>query len=167
MHHSDITWDDSGEAAIASFEKGAKVKAKILLLDVEKERVSLGIKQLTENPNKEAVSGMKKGATVTCTVQHTSKDGVEVVAEGGAKGFIKKIDVAKERKEQRPERFAEGDRIDAKILSVAKTGVLNLSIKALEIDQHNQAIAEYGSTDSGASLGDILGAALEDAGKKD
>ena len=167
VHHSDISWDEAGETAIAAFEKGAKIKAKILLLDVDKERVSLGIKQLTENPNKEAVSGMKKGATVTCTVQHTSKDGVEVIAEGGAKGFIKKVDVAKERKEQRPERFAEGDRIDAKILSVAKTGVLNLSIKALEIDQHNQAIAEYGSTDSGASLGDILGAALNEAGKKD
>jgi len=167
VHHSDIAWGESGETVIANYEKGAKVKAKILLLDVDKERVSLGIKQLTENPNKEAVSGMKKGATVTCTVQHTSKDGVEVVTESGAKGFIKKIDVAKERKEQRPERFAEGDRIDAKILSIAKTGVINLSIKALEIDQHNQAIAEYGSTDSGASLGDILGAALEGAGKKD
>jgi small subunit ribosomal protein S1 len=167
VHHSDISWGESGESVIATFEKGAKVKAKILLLDVEKERVSLGIKQLSDNPNKEAATGIKKNATVTCTVREIGKDGVDVEVEGGAKGYIKKVDVAKERKDQRPERFAAGDRVDAKVLSVSKSGVINLSIKALEIDQHNQAIAEFGSTDSGASLGDILGAALSEAKKKD
>ncbi len=165
VHHSDIAWGSSGEEAIKAFNKGDTIEAKILLVDVEKERVSLGIKQLSDAPAEQAMpEGVNKGATVTSTIQDISKDGLTVEMENNTQGFIKKIDIARERKEQRPERFAIGDRVDAKILSVdKKTGMVSLSIKALEIEQHKQAIKEYGSTDSGASLGDILGAALSEA----
>ncbi len=172
VHHSDISWDTSGEEAIKTFNKGDTVKAKILLIDPEKERVSLGIKQLEEAPANAATasssdSAGKKGKTITCTITDVSKDGITVETEDGGTGFIKKIDLSRERKEQRPERFAVGDRIDAKVTSTdRKSGSLNLSIKALEIEQHQKAIEEYGSSDSGASLGDILGAALSEAEDK-
>lgn len=166
VHHSDIAWGKSGEEAINSFKKGDKLSAKILVVDVEKERVSLGAKQLTENtaPVEEKAPSVKKGEVETCTITEVTKDGLEVKTEAGTEGFIKKVELSRERKEQRPERFAAGDRIDAKIIGVEKgTGKVQLSIKVLEIEQHKHAIAEYGSSDSGASLGDILGAALSEA----
>ncbi len=167
VHHSDIKWGKSGEEAISGFKKGEAVSAKILVIDVEKERVSLGIKQLSENPVEEVVSNTKKGEVETCTITEVTKDGLEVKLVSGAEGFIKKAELSRERKEQRPERFAAGDRIDAQIISVDKSsGKVQLSIKNLEIEQHKQAIAEFGSSDSGASLGDILGAALSEAGAK-
>jgi small subunit ribosomal protein S1 len=167
VHHSDIAWGKSGEEAISIYKKGDKVSAKILVVDVEKERVSLGIKQLTENPVEEKVSGLKKGEVETCTIIEVTKDGLEVKTEAGTEGFIKKAELSRERKEQRPERFAAGDRVDAKIISIDKsTGKIQLSIKVLEIEQHKHAIAEYGSSDSGASLGDILGAALNEASSR-
>jgi len=167
VHHSDISWSTSGEEAIKAYTKGGMVKAKILLIDPEKERVSLGIKQLEKAPATAALpEGVGKGETVTCTISEITKDGVQVELEGGAQGFIKKVEISRERKEQRPERFAVGDRVDAKIISTdKKTGKVSLSIKALEIEQHQRAIEEYGSSDSGASLGDILGAALSEAGQ--
>lgn len=170
VHHSDISWNASGEEAIRDYAKGAAVKAKILLIDAEKERVSLGIKQLKDAPAVEKTAAIAgKGETVTCTITEITKDGIQVDIEGGAHGFIKKAELSRERKEQRPERFAVGDRVDAKIVSAdKKTGKVNLSIKALEVEQHQRAIEEYGSSDSGASLGDILGAALSAAeGKKE
>ncbi len=173
VHHSDISWNTSGEEAIKAYSKGSNIKAKILLIDPEKERVSLGIKQLDSSGAPAAGSsaslpeGVGKGETVTCTITDVTKDGVEVDIEGGNKGFIKKAELSRERKEQRPERFAVGDRVDAKIISAdKKTGKVQLSIKALEMEQHQRAIEEYGSSDSGASLGDILGAALSEAGQK-
>lgn len=168
VHHSDISWSASGEEAIKDYTKGNMVKARILLIDAEKERVSLGIKQLDKAPATAAMpEGVDRGETVTCTITEVNKDGVEVELEGGVSGFIKKTEISRERKEQRPERFAVGDRVDAKIISAdKKTGKVSLSIKALEIEQHQRAIDEYGSSDSGASLGDILGAALSEANQK-
>lgn len=171
VHHSDISWSDSGEEAIKAYSKGDTVTAKVLLVDVEKERISLGIKQLEEGADpSSAVGEFKKGQVVTCNVSAVQKDGIEVSSgeEDKIISFIKRSDLSRDRQEQRPERFAVGDRVDAKITSVdKKNGKVNLSIKAYEVDEHKRAIEEYGSSDSGASLGAILGAALEEAGSTD
>ena len=167
VHHSDISWEQPGEEAIKAYKKGDKVKARILVVDIEKERISLGIKQLTENPAGDTLVGFKKNDVVTCTVTAVDKDGIEVDLGDGAKSYIKKNELARERQEQRPERFAVGDRVDAKIVSVdKKTMKVSVSIKLLEQDEHKRAIDEYGSSDSGASLGDILGAAIQEASAK-
>jgi small subunit ribosomal protein S1 len=170
VHHSDISWTMAGEEAIKSYKKGDKVKARILLVDIAKERISLGIKQLTESPNAEAMTQFAKNATVTCKVTAVEKDGIEVELSEGVKSFIKKSELSRDRQDQRPERFAVGDRVDAQVVSSdKKTGKVQVSIKALEMAEHKRAIEEYGSSDSGASLGDILGAAIEEAstgGKK-
>ncbi len=167
IHHSDLNWELTGEEAVNQFNKGDTVQAKILLIDPEKERISLGIKQLTENPKQEALDSFGKGQTITCEVTAVQDDGIEVKLGDDMIAFIKKSDLARERQEQRPNRFAVGDRVDAKITSVDnKNHKVNVSIRALELDQHKHAIEEYGSSDSGASLGDILGAALDEA-KKD
>lgn len=162
VHHSDISWNDSGEDAIKAYKKGDKITARILIVDIEKERISLGIKQMGDNPAGEVLGEFKKNQVVTCTVTEVQKDGVEVSVNENVKAFIKKADLSRERQDQRPERFSVGDRIDAKILTVdKKTSRLGLSIKALEMEEHKRAMDEYGSADSGASLGDILGAALQ------
>lgn len=167
VHYSDISWDKSGEEAVKDYKKGDIVKSRILAIDVEKERISLGIKQLENNKAAEAVEGLGKGATVTCTVTDVQPGGIELEVSDGLKTFVKKSDLSRDRQDQRPDRFAIGDRVDAKVTSLNKTeGKVNVSIKALELDQHKQAIEEYGSAESGASLGDILGAALDEA-KKD
>jgi small subunit ribosomal protein S1 len=173
VHLSDLSWDGNGEELLKGFTKGETVKVRILEMDPEKERVALGIKQLSgENPNKGKdsassgkggsgkIEGFEKNAVVTCTVTEITSGGIEVSA-GDMKGFIKKADLSRERSEQRPDRFAVGEKVDAKIITVdAKAGKLGLSIKAREIDEDKQAMKEFGSSDSGASLGDILGAAL-------
>ncbi len=165
VHLSDISWEMTGEEAVKSFKKGDMVTAKILDVDVDKERISLGLKQLTNDPFENATKGLKKGAVVTCVVTQVTDGGLEVsTAEGGATGFIRKGDLSRERSEQRVERFAVGEKVDAKIVQIdAKSRKLSLSIKAREMEEEKQAMAEYGSTDSGASLGDILGAALRQA----
>lgn len=162
IHESDISWENDGVELLKNYNKGDEVECKVLSIDIEKDRVALGIKQLTEEPEQSAVvDTYKKNMIVTCVVINTNNDGVEVSVDDNATGFIKKAELSAERSEQKSERFAEGDRIDAKIISIEKGGrKLNLSIKALEIDEREKAIKEYGSTDSGASLGDILGAAL-------
>ncbi|SNB67901.1 SSU ribosomal protein S1P [Arboricoccus pini] len=161
VHLSDIDWAEQGEEAIKRFNKGDMVKAVVLDVDVEKERISLGIKQLADDPFKEAVSGIQKGERVTCTVKEVNSGGVEVEVDGGATGFIRKAELSRDRDEQRPERFAVGEKVDARVINIdALNRRLTLSVKALEIADEKQAMAEYGSTDSGASLGDILGAAL-------
>ncbi len=161
VHHSDISWTVGGEDAVKDYNKDDVVKAKILLIDAEKERISLGIKQLDESG---AADQVKRGEQLTCEITAIEKDGIVVKLSDGGEGFIKKIDLSSERKEQRPERFAVGDRIDAKVMSTDKaTGRTLLSIKQLEIEQHKKAIREYGSSDSGATLGDILGVALSQA----
>lgn len=164
VHHSDISWTESGEEAIKSYKKGDMVKAKVLAIDVDKERISLGIKQLEDNPVESEMGGLKKGDAVTCTVTKVQDDGIEVKVSDHLTAFIKKAELSRDRQEQRPDRFAVGDRVDAKItmLDVAACKV-SVSIKALEVESQKRAIAEYGSADSGASLGDILGAALNEA----
>jgi len=175
IHHSDLSWTESGDAAIKNYKKGEMIKAKILAIDVEKERISLGVKQLSEAPEgaiqqsvnaSSSSSDVKKGTTVTCVVTEVHDDGITVKLADDSVSFIKKAEIARERQDQRTDRFAVGDRVDAKIVSVDKAGKANVSIKALETDDHKKAISEYGSENSGASLGDILGAALSAAGEK-
>ncbi len=170
VHMSDISWDKPGEEAIQAYQKGQTVEVKILDIDAEKERISLGIKQLTSDPFENVVVNFKKGDVVTCTVSAIADNGIEVnlgETSGGFTGFIKRNDLAKERSEQRPDRFAVGEKVDAKITNIDKAAhKVTLSIKAREADEEKQAMAEYGSSDSGASLGDILGAAIKRAQKK-
>ncbi len=164
VHLSDLDWDKPGDQAISEFKKGDMVRAKVLDVDVEKERISLGVKQLGSDPFQSAIATLKKGDIVTCTVTQVTDNGIEVAATDGVTGFIRKSDLSRERSEQRPERFAVGEKVDAKVTSVEKNArKISLSIKAREIDEEKQAMAEYGSSDSGASLGDILGAAFTKA----
>jgi len=161
VHLSDLSWDTPGEQAIQEYRRGDVVKAVVLDVDTEKERISLGIKQLAGDPFAEATKGVKRGATVTVTVTKIEDGGIEVEYDG-MKAFIRRSDLARDRQDQRPDRFQVGDRIDARITNIDKaTRKLSLSIKAREIAEEKEAVEQYGSSDSGASLGDILGAALK------
>lgn len=169
VHLSDLSWQESGEEAVKNFKKGDVVKVKILDVDTEKERISLGIKQLDEDPFETAASSLKKGRVVTCTVQGVQDSGVEVRVGGedGPFGFIRKAELARERSEQRPDRFAPGEKVDARITSIDKKNrKITLSIKQREIEEEKEAMAEYGSADTGASLGEILGPAMSKAVKE-
>ncbi len=162
VHLSDIDWEKAGEAAIADFQKGDQIKAKVLDIDTEKERISLGIKQLNEDPFAAGLSDLKRGTIVTCTITKVQDNGIEVRVNDGITGFIRRADLSRDRGEQRPDRFAEGEKIDAKITNIEKASrKVTLSIKAKEVEEEKAAMAEYGSSDAGASLGDILGAALK------
>jgi len=164
VHLSDLSWDKPGEQAINDFEKGSTVEAKVLGVDVEKERINLGIKHLTEDPFA-SFKDFKKGDVVTCTVTEILTAGVNVTFGNAMTGFIRKADLARDRGEQRPARFALGDKVDAKISTIdAAARKVTLSIKTLEIATEKEALAQYGSSDSGASLGDILGAAMKARG---
>jgi small subunit ribosomal protein S1 len=168
VHMSDLDWNKSGEEAIAEYKKGDQVRVKVLDVDCEKERISLGIKQLASDPFEAAAAGMKKGDVVTCTVTAVTDGGIEVAVGDGYNGFIRKADLARDRSEQRPERFAVGEKVDAKVTQIDRgSRRITLSVKAREMEEEKQAMAEYGSSDSGASLGDILGAALKRAQAKD
>jgi small subunit ribosomal protein S1 len=161
VHLSDISWDGNGDEIIKDFSKGTSVKAKILDIDVEKERVSLGIKQLTEDVTSTELGNLSKGSIVTCTVSSISENGLDVSVGDNINGFIKRNDLARERTDQKTERFGVGDKIDAMITNIdKKLRKITLSIKAKEIEEEKKVMEEYGSSDSGASLGDILGAAL-------
>lgn len=163
VHLSDLDWNMSGEDAIAQYSKGQMVDAIILDIDMEKERISLGIKQVGGDPFA-AAGDVKKGDTVTCAVSGITDGGLEVtLKDGQVNAFIRRNDLSRDREDQRPERFNVGDKLDALVISVDnRTRRIGLSIKALEIAEEKEAVAQYGSTDSGASLGDILGAALKD-----
>jgi small subunit ribosomal protein S1 len=169
VHLSDLDWNVSGEEAITRYHKGEMVKARVLDVDVEKERISLGIKQLSGDPMSGDV--FRKGQTVTVTVTEVTSGGIEVrFGEDDApmSAFIRKSDLSRDRADQRPERFAVGDRVDAQITLVDKAARrVSLSIKALEMVEEKEAIEKFGSSDSGASLGDILGAALREKAQKD
>jgi small subunit ribosomal protein S1 len=169
VHLSDLDWNVSGEEAIQRYRKGETVKAKVLDVDVEKERVSLGIKQLGGDPMEGDT--FKKGQQITVTVTAIETGGIEVKFgedDAPATAFIRKSDLSRDRNEQRPERFSVGDRIDAMVTGVDKASRrVSVSIKALEMKDEQEAIEQFGSSDSGASLGDILGAALKNAGNKD
>jgi small subunit ribosomal protein S1 len=168
IHMSDIDWKLSGEEALKKYKKGDIVKFKVLEIDVAKERINLGIKQLAEDPFAAAVGTVKKGDIVTCTVTAVSDAGLEVTVNDGAQGFIRKVDISRDRSEQRADRFAVGEKVDAKVINVDKaTRKLSLSIKQREIEEDKAAMEQYGSSDSGASLGDILGAAISRARKKE
>ena len=168
VHLSDISWEVTGEAALEGFTKGDMVKAKVLDVDVEKERISLGIKQLTDDPFAGQADAYRKGEVVTCNVTAVSENGLEVSIGDAMTGFIRRADLSRERGEQRADRFAVGEKVDAVVLSVdKKTRKLSLSIKARETAEEKKAMADFGSSDSGASLGDILGAALAKKGDSD
>jgi small subunit ribosomal protein S1 len=161
VHLSDLDWELTPEQAVANYKKGDVVKAKVLDVDVDKERVSLGIKQLGEDPFRGAISGLKKGDRVTGTVSEVTSSGVEVTTTQGVTGFIRKAELARDRVEQRPDRFAVGEKVDAKVTNIdGANRRLTMSIKALEVEDEKAAMAEFGSSDSGASLGDILGPAI-------
>ncbi len=174
VHLSDLDWNKPGEQAIEDFKKGDIVRAKVLDVDTEKERISLGIKQLGADANapvasEDASSGdLRKGAVVTCEVIDVKEGGIDVkIANSDLVAFIKRNELARDRPDQRPERFAVGEKVDARITQYDKRArKVSVSIKALEIADEKEAIAQYGSADSGASLGDILGAALKARDKK-
>jgi small subunit ribosomal protein S1 len=161
VHLSDLSWDQVGEEAVAHFHKGDVVKAKVLDVDVTKQRVSLGIKQLQADPAAEVLDRVRKGDIVTCIVSQVQANGIEVTVEEVLTGFIRRAELARDREDQRPDRFSVGQKVDARVVAVDRAGRrLTLTIKGKEIEEDRQAVAEYGSSDSGASLGDILGAAI-------
>ncbi len=174
VHLSDLDWQRPGEQVLDEYNRGDIVKAKVLDVDVEKERISLGIKQLERDAVGDAAASgeLRKNAVVTCevtgVVTEVNDGGIEVKIEGSEMtAFIRRADLSRDRNDQRPERFAKGDKVDARVTQYdKKTGKIALSIKALEIAEEKEAVAQYGSSDSGASLGDILGAALKDREKK-
>jgi len=160
VHLSDIDWDRRGEDAIEDYKKGDMVRAKVTEIDAERERISLSIKALDESFDG-AVDGIKRGQVVTVNVTSIEDGGIEVEYDG-MKAFIRRSDLSRDRSEQRPERFSVGDKVDARITQIDKASRrLGLSIKAREIAEEKEAVEQYGSSDSGASLGDILGAALK------
>ena len=163
IHLNDLSWNAAPEEEIKKYKKGALVKSKVLEVDADKERIALGIKQLVADPFDNAIKAkLKKGSLVTCVIENSADNGLEVKLEGDIMGFIKKNELSRDKEEQRPSRFAKGEKVDAMITNIEKTSrKVMLSIKAMELAEEKKAVKDYGSTDSGASLGDILGAALE------
>src|SRR5579864_7222883 len=170
VHLSDLDWKRPGEQVIEEYKKGDKVKAQVLDVDVEKERISLGVKQLQGDPFADAAAAgeVKKGAVVTCEVTEVKESGIEVKIVGtDLSAFIKRSELARDRSEQRPDRFAVGQKVDARVIQYdRRTHKVTVSIKALEVAEEKEAIAQYGSSDSGATLGDILGTALRRKGEE-
>lgn len=163
IHLSDISWDKSGEEAVKDYSKGQEIEAKIIDVDVEKERISLGIKQLSEDTVSEALSGLKKGDVVKAVVKATEDKGI-IVEVNGLSTLIKKADLSKDKAGQNPDNFKEGDEIEAKVTSLdKKNGKFGLSIKALEVEEEKKVLEEYSNTSSGSSFGDALGEALKKA----
>ena len=161
IHMSDISWDEPGELAIAKYEKGTMVTAKVLDVDVEKERISLGIKQLNADPAADTLSRVNKNDIVTCIVTAVQANGIEVKVDDVLTGFIRRAELARDKSDQRPDRFSVGEKVDAKVTGIDRAArKLQLTIKGKEMAEDKAAIEEFGTTDSGASLGDILGAAI-------
>ena len=166
VHMSDIAWGISGEDALALHRKGEQVSAIVLDVDVDKERISLGMKQLEKGAPAAGVaaaaSGLRKNEVVTVTVLEVRDGGLEVQAgEDGATGFIKRSDLGRDRDEQRPDRFQVGQKLDAMVIGFDRSKKPNFSVKARQLAEEKEAVEQYGSSDAGASLGDILGAALK------
>lgn len=161
IHLSDISWTKSGEEAVKDYSKGQEIQAKIIDVDVEKERISLGIKQLTEDSVAAAFGGLKKGETVKAKVTAIDDKGISVEVNG-LPSYIKKGDLSKDKAQQQPDNFKEGDEVEAKITSLdKKNSKIGLSIKALEIDEEKKALEEYASSTGNSALGDALGEALK------
>jgi small subunit ribosomal protein S1 len=169
VHLSDLDWKRPGEQVIEEYKKGDMVKAVVLDVDVEKERISLGVKQLAGDPFAESGDAIKKGSVVTCEVAEVKEPGLDVKIVGTEfMAFIKRSELARDREEQRPERFQVGQKFDARVTQFdRRTHKVQVSIRALEVAEEKDAIAQYGSSDSGATLGDILGTALKRAEKAD
>ncbi len=162
VHLSDLDWDRQGDDAVQDYKKGDVVRAVVLDVDVDKERISLGVKQLGSDPFVEATDGIKRGSIVKGVVTEVNDGGVELLVAGDQKAFIRRADLSRDRDEQKPERFKEGEEIEARVTAIdAKTRKISLSIKALEMAEEKEAVQQYGSSDAGSSLGDILGAALK------
>jgi small subunit ribosomal protein S1 len=169
VHLSDLDWNRPGEQVIEEYKKGDTINAQVLDVDVEKERISLGVKQLAGDPfasasvSAEEGGELRKGLVITCEVIEVKDSGIDVKITGtDLSTFIKRSELARDRADQRPERFAVGEKVDARVtLFDRKARKVSVSIKALEVAEEKEAIAQYGSADSGASLGDILGAALK------
>jgi len=169
VHLSDLDWQKPGEQALEAYNRGDIVQAKVLDVDVEKERISLGIKQLAVGEVADVGGdGIRKGSVVTGTVTEVNDGGIEVrINDTEMTAFIRRADLSRDRNDQRPERFSKGEKVDARVTQYdRKTQRIQLSIKALEIAEEKEAVAAYGSSDSGASLGDILGAALKGRDEK-
>lgn len=171
VHMSDLSWDEPGEVAMQAYQKGQMVKAKVLDIDIEKERISLGIKQLEADPAAEVLDRIRKGEIVTCTVTKVEANGIEVKVEEILTGFIRRAELARDRQDQRPEKYGIGETLEAKVVAVDRAARrLSLTVKGREVEEEREAIKEFGTVDSGASLGDILGAAIrrqrEMAGKE-
>ena len=166
IHLSDLDWNEKSESALEKYQKGQTVDVKVLDIDVEKERISLGIKQLSEDPFS-GLKQIKKGDVVTCHITQIRDGGLDVtIGKDGIASSIKRSDLSVDKSEQRPERYAVGELVDAKVTQIdAKSNKLTLSIKSLQIEQEKEAVEQYGSADSGASLGDILGEALSLSGE--
>lgn len=163
VHMNDISWSNE-ESTTSQFKKGQVVKVKVLDVDPEKERISLGIKQLNDDPFENALSTVNKGSVVTGTISAIHEKGIDVTLEGGLVGHIKKTDLSRDRSYQRSDRFAVGEKVDAKVMTIERSSrKVSLSIKARELDEEKQAMSDYGSADSGASLGDILSEAMKAA----
>jgi small subunit ribosomal protein S1 len=167
VHLSDLDWKRPGEQVIEDYKKGDKVQAQVLDVDVEKERISLGIKQLAGDPMATA-GDMKKGDVVTTEVIEVKESGIDVKITGGElTSFIKRSELARDRNDQRSDRFQVGQKVDARVIAFdRRASKVQLSIKALEVYEEKEAIAQYGSSDSGATLGDILGTALRRKGEE-
>ncbi len=161
VHLSDLDWNRSGDDAVQDFKKGDVLKAVVLDVDVDKERISLGVKQLGTDPFADATDGMKRGSVVKGEITEINDGGIEVMV-GDQKAFIRRADLARDRDDQKPEKFKVGEEVEARVTSIdSKTRKISLSIKALEMAEEKEAVQQYGSSDAGASLGDILGAALK------
>ncbi|MCE3231223.1 MAG: ribosomal protein [Alphaproteobacteria bacterium] len=167
VHLTDLSWSQPGEEALSDYKKGQVIKVKVLDIDAEKERISLGVKQLETDTFTSGLSNIKKGDVLTGTICAVMDKGIEVELEGGIIGVIRKADLSRDRDWQRPDRFAVGEKVDAKVASIDRVSrKVILSIKAREIDEEKEVLSEFGSSDSGASLGDILGAAINKAKAK-
>lgn len=166
IHEGDITWEDNGNELLKTYKKGDEVECKVLTINIEKEQISLGIKQLTPNPYQGIADEYKKGTVVKAVVTAIKDDGLEVLVNDKAAGFIKKSDLSDEKEEQKPEMFAVDQEIEAKVASIEKsTNKILLSIKAHKIAERQKALKEYGSSDNTTNMGDILANALEDSKK--
>ena len=160
VHLTDLDWNKSGEEALEIYKKGDLVKAKVTDIDIEKERISLSIKALEKDPYEDTISGLKRGQVVTVTISNLQENGVDV-EYNGLNSFIRRSDLSRDRSEQRSDKFVVGDKVDVRITNIDKANrKVNFSIKAKEIAEEKEAVQQYGSSDSGASLGDILSVAL-------
>ena len=160
VHLTDLDWNKSGEEALEIYKKGDLVKAQVTDIDIEKERISLSIKALEKDPYEDTVSGLKRGQVVTVTISNLQENGVDV-EYNGLNSFIRRSDLSRDRSEQRSDKFVVGDKVDVRITNIDKANrKVNFSIKAKEIAEEKEAVQQYGSSDSGASLGDILSVAL-------